>query len=267
MRKIFRTAYHFLIALPGVLTPAYVARRIDPERYSIDQFIHKFVVPNLSSTDRVLDAGAGSLRYKPALDFTRYESTDFEDIFDQSAKEKHDFLCSLDDIPKPDNTYDAIVNTQVLEHVEYPQKVIREFYRVLKPGGKLFLTTNQMWGVHGAPYNFYFYTSYGLQSLFQNAGFTVIFVRPRGGIFWLLAKLIREFPTYIFYQHAFGGYKRTIRFKPRFQPSLAAFLLFPFYLILQFLTIPLALILFWLDPLDQQKYFTLGYTCYCIKES
>jgi len=37
----------------------------------------------------------------------------------------------------------AIINTQVLEHVEYPQKVLDEFYRILAPGGKLFLTAPQ----------------------------------------------------------------------------------------------------------------------------
>jgi len=63
----------------------------------------------------------------------------------------HNFICSLDNIPKPNNSYGVIINTQVLEHVAEPQKVITEFYRILKPKGKLFLTAPQGWGIHGEP--------------------------------------------------------------------------------------------------------------------
>jgi len=43
-------------------------------------------------------------------------------------------------MPFPDRTFDVIVSNQVLEHVENPEAVIREAYRVLKPGGYIFLT-------------------------------------------------------------------------------------------------------------------------------
>jgi 2-polyprenyl-3-methyl-5-hydroxy-6-metoxy-1,4-benzoquinol methylase len=40
-----------------------------------------------------------------------------------------------------DNTFDFIVSTEVIEHLENPRAVFREFYRLLKPGGKVLLTT------------------------------------------------------------------------------------------------------------------------------
>ncbi len=43
-------------------------------------------------------------------------------------------------LPFSDNTFDVIVSNQVLEHVESPATVIGEAYRVLKPGGYVFLT-------------------------------------------------------------------------------------------------------------------------------
>lgn len=52
----------------------------------------------------------------------------------------HYFLCSLDAIPKPDLHYDAVLCTQVLEHVENPLNVLSEFNRVLRHGGKLLVT-------------------------------------------------------------------------------------------------------------------------------
>ncbi len=43
-------------------------------------------------------------------------------------------------LPLRDNSIDLIVSFQVLEHVQYPEKVIREAFRVLKPGGYFLLT-------------------------------------------------------------------------------------------------------------------------------
>jgi ubiquinone/menaquinone biosynthesis C-methylase UbiE len=39
-------------------------------------------------------------------------------------------------IPVPDSTYDLVLCTQVMEHVPDPLGVLREFHRVLKPGGQ-----------------------------------------------------------------------------------------------------------------------------------
>ena len=121
--------------------------KLDPERYSIAEFM-EYASKEITKTDRVLDAGAGSAPYKKYFIHANYESTDFEDIFDKKSKDMHNFICSLDNIPKPNNSYDVIINTQVLEHVPEPLKVITEFYRVLKPNGKLFLTAPQGWGIH-----------------------------------------------------------------------------------------------------------------------
>jgi 2-polyprenyl-3-methyl-5-hydroxy-6-metoxy-1,4-benzoquinol methylase len=43
-------------------------------------------------------------------------------------------------LPFPDRSFDVVLSRQVLEHVQSPGAVIREAYRVLKPGGCFFLT-------------------------------------------------------------------------------------------------------------------------------
>ncbi len=232
------------------LIPGFIRNRVDTEAFGIIKFM-TFVAKKIRPSDKVLDAGAGSCPYKKYFSHAKYESTD---IF---SKSKHDFICSLDKIPKPDNFYDVIINTQVLEHVEYPQKVINEFYRILKPGGKLFLTAPQGWGLHEEPYHFFNFTKFGLESLFKNAGFEIIFIEPRGGIFWYLGYRIRTLPDYIFSQ-----YKDSAELKSK---SLA-YMLFPFYLlakpICEYL-IPLSF--FYLDRLDRKQGYTLGYACYCVR--
>ena len=40
-----------------------------------------------------------------------------------------------------DSTFDVIVSTEVIEHLENPRAVFREFYRLLRPGGTLLVTT------------------------------------------------------------------------------------------------------------------------------
>ena len=50
------------------------------------------------------------------------------------------FECELHNIPKPDNSYDVIILTQVLEHVPSPKATLSEICRVLQPNGKLLMT-------------------------------------------------------------------------------------------------------------------------------
>jgi len=228
----------------------------DAENYSITKFM-SFASGKVKKSDRVLDAGAGACPYKRFFSHAEYESTDFEDIFDKSAKNKHNFICNLESIPKPEESYDVIVNTQVLEHVPSPQRVIDEFFSILKPGGRLFLTAPQGWGIHGEPYHFFNFTEYGLKSIFEKAGFKIIFIKPRGGIFWYLGKRLKILPSYIFSQYLFGvrGLDRII-----------TFLLLPFYFVfLPICGFLIPLVFFFLDRLDRRQKFTLGYACYCKK--
>ena len=248
-----------LESLKNKLVPYSIRIRADAGVFGLIKFM-EFASREVKPSDRVLDAGAGSCPYKAYFSHAKYESTDFEDIFDKSSKGLHDFICSLESIPKPDNSYAVIINTWVLEHVEYPQRVLNEFYRILKPGGKLFLIAPQAWGIHGGQYNFFNFTKYGLESLFKNSGFTIIFIKPLGGIFWYLGRVIRIAPSYILRQH-FRKDEDSVKPKP------LAFLLLPFYL----MAVPVCeylipLLFFCLDGLDERKHHTLGYACYCVKE-
>jgi SAM-dependent methyltransferase len=231
-----------------------VIKRLNAERWGIEQFL-KESATSVKSTDRVLDAGAGGCDYKVHFSHSNYESTDITVGFSRPG-ESHTYISELHNIPIRDNTYDVIVNTQVLEHVEYPQRVINEFIRVLKPNGRLFLTTPQSWGIHMAPYHFYNFTRYGLESLFKNAGFEIRSISPIGGIFWNLAKIIAKMPRYIIAEHLRNKNLKTLIF------------LYPVYLICRPLceyVIPF--VFFYLDRIDLNRGWTIGYVCHCEKRA
>ena len=158
---------------------------LNPGRRVIVKFIQK-ESRHLSKGSKVLDAGAGPCPYKCFFNHCDYEATDFI-----NNNKILDFVCSLDNIPKKDQTYDAIISTEVLEHVSNPQKVVDEFYRVLKNKGVLIMTVPQEWMVHQEPYNFFYFTKYGLKSLLDNAGFKEYNIIPKGGFFWMLADTLR----------------------------------------------------------------------------
>ena len=49
-------------------------------------------------------------------------------------------LGNIDDIPLKDSSLDAVICSEVLEHVDSPNESVRELVRVLKPGGVMALS-------------------------------------------------------------------------------------------------------------------------------
>lgn len=48
---------------------------------------------------------------------------------------------NLEPLPYPDNSFDLVTSTEVVEHLENPRLFVREIHRVLKPGGYAVLST------------------------------------------------------------------------------------------------------------------------------
>jgi SAM-dependent methyltransferase len=75
---------------------------------------------------------------------------------------------------EPAARYDAVLSTQVLEHVADPAAYLKECERILKPGGQLLVTTHGMFEEHGCPYDFHRWTARGLELAVAAAGFEVV---------------------------------------------------------------------------------------------
>jgi ubiquinone/menaquinone biosynthesis C-methylase UbiE len=65
-----------------------------------------------------------------------------------------DLVCDITDIPEPDASFDAILCSEVFEHLPDPLAALNEFARLLRPGGKLILTAPFASLVHFSPYHY-----------------------------------------------------------------------------------------------------------------
>lgn len=154
----------------------------DIGRWHVTNFV-RIVSENLSSGSLVLDAGAGECAYKKFFFHCNYKSVDLGIGEEKWNYKNLDYVAPLDDLPLQNDTFDAVLCTQVLEHVEHPRRCVQEFYRVLKQGGQLYLTVPMSQPEHQIPYDFFRYTSFGLKSILQQAGFEKIEINPFGGKF------------------------------------------------------------------------------------
>lgn len=111
----------------------------------------------------ILDAGAGELQFKKFCSHLNYISQDFGQYTGEGNvglqtgtwdNAKLDIVSDITSIPLPDASVDAIMCTEVFEHIPDPIAAIKEFSRLIKPGGYLLTTAPFASLTHFAPYHF-----------------------------------------------------------------------------------------------------------------
>lgn len=125
------------------------------------------VLGALPGGQRILDAGAGELQNRRLCGHLEYVSQDFCQYAGEAAgapadglqnqawdTSRIDLVSDITAIPAPDDSFDAILCSEVLEHVPEPARALDEFTRLLKPGGVLILTAPFTSNVHMAPYHY-----------------------------------------------------------------------------------------------------------------
>ncbi len=157
----------------------------------------------LPAGSRLLDAGAGELQYRRFCGHLDYVSQDFaqyDGVGNSSGLQVGkwdrgglDIVSDITAIPEPDACFDAIMCIEVFEHLPDPVLALREFARLLRPGGELIITAPFCSLTHFAPYhmvtgfNRYFY--YHHLGAF---GFETKEIVPNGNYFEFVGQEIRR---------------------------------------------------------------------------
>ncbi len=76
-------------------------------------------------------------------------------------------------VPVADSSFDAVLSTQVLEHVDDPRLYMSECFRVLRPGGRILLSTHGVFSYHPDPVDLWRWTCAGLRREVEAAGFEI----------------------------------------------------------------------------------------------
>ena len=151
---------------------------------------------------RLLDAGAGECQYKKHCGHLKYVAQDIAVYDGKGEAGLHtgdwsfahiDIVSDILDIPEPDASFDAVLCTEVLEHLPDPVRALDEMARLLRPGGMLILTA-PFWSLtHFAPYHYatgfnrYFYEFH-----LGRLGFDIVDMIPNGNFFECVAQELRR---------------------------------------------------------------------------
>ncbi len=93
-------------------------------------------------------------------------------------------------LPLKDNTFDGLVSVEVLEHIKEIRSPLREYYRVLKPEGRLLVTVPNGSGVSkDAPGHIHFLSFKQFVRLVEQAGFEVCHTEKFGVAFPIISYL------------------------------------------------------------------------------
>ena len=143
---------------PQFLQPDYWMMR------RLSEGVQKFA-ESLPHGAMVLDYGGGEADYFPYFAKCGAQYRNAEIYPGQLV----DILCREGEpLPIDDATYDAAISIHVLEHTPDPRPIVAELYRVLKPGGRLFVGLPFAWERHHEPRDFWRFGRNGVEALFKD---------------------------------------------------------------------------------------------------
>ncbi len=184
-------------------------------QYARDRFIRN-QLKKIPQGSTVLDAGCGDQPYRKYAAHLLYKAQDFakykidekqmlgagnglggEDGFRYGSL---DYIGDIWDINEKNEYFDAILCTEVLEHIPYPIAAIKEFSRLLKKGGSLILTAPSNSLRHMGP--FWFHSGFSdrwYERILFESGFTIVSLEPVGDYYkWLALELWRSMVNHNF---------------------------------------------------------------------
>ncbi len=136
---------------------------------------------------KVLDIGGG--RKRGSFVPPRTSKWIFADI---TPELKPDVICNVENMKFNDNTFDTIKATELFEHVQKPEKGIKECYRVLKKNNYFIVSMPFVYPIHGDPYDYQRWTKHKWIDITKQVGFKVEKIISIGYFFTILADMLKR---------------------------------------------------------------------------
>lgn len=167
----------------------------------IDSWLQKWVSPKKKST--ILNVGCGTGGTLPVLE--KYGKVHNIDVSNEAIKFMKGYGYKVDKVkdhrlPYKDATYDVVVAFDVLEHIKKHEEALKEWTRVLKPGGAILFTVpayQWLWSDHDTSLHHYRrYTKKLIRSIIpgdgkiQRSSYYIVFSLPLIAGFRFLNKIL-----------------------------------------------------------------------------
>lgn len=144
-------------------------------RYYVDRFIRKY---SDRIEGRVLEFGDNHYQ-----DFFQSSQILSYEVFDVKAGSGVTLVGDIQDCPNiATASFDAVICTQVLEHVFQPVKGLDEIYRILKPGGILLLSLPFYGAAHLIPNDYWRFTPFTFKKLLDKYPFRELNIDFEGNL-------------------------------------------------------------------------------------
>jgi SAM-dependent methyltransferase len=184
-----RASARFLLSRPGDIHATGLSSQFGYANRQLDRAVRELVLESgLEQGATVVDYGCADRPYVQFLPYgVSYVGVDLR------GNPAADLEIAPDGtIPVPPGTVDLVLSTQVLEHVEEPRAYLAECARVLRPGGKLLLSTHGIMYYHPDPADYWRWTCAGLRRLIEDQGFGVLESRGVLGLVAASLQLIQD---------------------------------------------------------------------------
>jgi len=153
MIQLLKNIYH---SLPEPPSTNYLYRQISPNPYG-------FLPPN----PLIYDIGSKEVRASYAFGKPPEDAKVI--CVDIESGPGIDLVADAHDLYMVENdSVDFVTSVSVLEHVKYPQQVVKEMLRILKPGGIIYISVPFIFPFHADPYDFYRFTYKGIDILCED---------------------------------------------------------------------------------------------------
>lgn len=181
LRKLFYRQTFQPNALSVLINPNFFMRRA----------IHTSVAsyaPKLQG--KLLDFGCGTKPYRHLFSNSEYIGVDLAvNEGHSNSTAQVDVFYDGKSLPFDNESFDCAYSSEVFEHVFNLESMLGELHRVLRPGAKMLITIPFCWPEHEQPNDFARYTTFGIRTLADRCGFTVLQQQKKGPYIQCLAQL------------------------------------------------------------------------------